>query len=84
MASQQQPQLIRGVDAAPIQAQPQHQLEDQVQRALRCAQPLAGVGAQPHTRKDGLDRVAGAQVDPMFFGLCRAPGYAERIDRGSC
>ena len=67
MASEQQPQLIRCVDAAPVQAQSQHQLEHQVQRALRCPQPLAGVGAQPHTRKDGFDRVAGAQVNPMFF-----------------
>ena len=51
VAGEQQPQLVRSVDAAPVQAQPQHQLEDQVQRVLRHAQPLAGVGPQPHARR---------------------------------
>src|SRR5215472_12853272 len=51
-----------GVDATPVGAQAQDQLEDQVEGVLAYSQPLAGVGAQADAGEDGLYRVAGAEV----------------------
>src|SRR6266536_3718246 len=67
VTGQQQPQLVGCVEAAPVQTQPQHQLEHQVKRVLPNTQSLAGVRAQPRSGKDRLERVACAQVHPMFF-----------------
>ena len=75
----EQAQLIGSVDAPPVETEPQHQLEDQVQCVIWHPQTFCGVRSQPHTREDRLDRIGGAEVDPVLFGLCRAPGYAARV-----
>ena len=68
VAGQQQPELVGSVDATPVQAQPRHQLEDQVERVLPHPHPLGGLRAQSDAGEDGLDRVAGAHVHPMLLG----------------
>ncbi len=67
VAGEQEAELIGSVDATPVGAQAQDQLEDQVEGVLAYSQPLAGVGAQADAGEDGLDRVAGAEVHPVLL-----------------
>lgn len=75
-AGEQKEQLVGAVDGAPVQAQPGHQFEDQVEGDLAHPHALGCVRAQPNPGKDALDRVAGAQVRPLLLGLVENNGSA--------
>ena len=67
LAGEQERELVAAVDRPPVGAEPHHQLEDQVEGVLPDPHPPGGVGAQPDPGEDGLDRVAGVQVEPVLL-----------------
>ena len=66
---EQQTELVASIEGAPVGAQAQHQLEDQVESVLADLHPLGGVGAQPHPSEDRLKGIGGAQVGPVLLRI---------------
>jgi len=65
----QDQQVFSTIQRSPVSAEPFRHLEYQVEGVILAAHPPGRVGPQPYPTEDGLYRVAGWQMHPVFLGI---------------